>query len=179
VKRRNVYLAIDSENLLYSLDNNQHVDYEAAMNLARRLGTIVESAIYTSRGNGLEKEKDMLIDVKRMGYTRVISRPHRCRPDGTRKSDIDIAMTVDIWEAALRKRMDTLILVSGDSDFIPLVERLVQQGLEVYVIGPEGALAWELAIASTQFCHASEVAGLLQEAIVDQPTLVQSAALAA
>src|SRR5207244_13424912 len=109
-------------------------------------------------------------------HPRSIIRPHRCRPDGTKQSDIDIAMTVDIWEAALRKRMDTLILVSGDSDFIPLVERLVQKGLEVYVVGPDGATAWELMIASIQFCHTSEVAGLVREAIVESPAPIRSAA---
>ena len=60
-------------------------------------------------------------------------------------------------------RSSCIILVSGDSDFIPLVDRLVLHGVEVYVVGPDTAMAWELGVAATQFCYTSDVAGLLYE----------------
>jgi uncharacterized LabA/DUF88 family protein len=160
---RKVYVAIDSDNVLYAVPLGWQADFRAFLSLAQRLGVIVESAVYGSRCNGPEKDREQLIDLKRMGFTRLVSRPLRNRPDGIRKSDIDIAMAVDIWEAALNGSMDTLILASGDSDFIPLVERLVLRGVEVYVVGPDEATAWDLAVASTQFCYASEVDGLLHE----------------
>ena len=164
---RNVYLAIDSDNVLYAVPRCWQADFTAFLNLAQRLGVIVESAVYGSRCNGPEKDREQQIELKRKGFTRLVSRPLRNRPDGNRKSDIDIAMAVDIWEAALNGRMDTLILASGDSDFIPLVERLVLRGVEVYVVGPDEATAWELAVASTQFCYASEVDGLLHECALE------------
>lgn len=160
---RNVYLAIDSDNLLYSVPPGWQADFEALLNLARRLGVVAEASVYASRSNGLERDRELLIDLKRSGYTRLVSRPLRIRPDGNRKSDVDVALAVDVWEAALKGRVDTVILVSGDSDFVPLVERLVQRDLEVYVVGPDTATAWELAVAATQFCYASEVEGLLRE----------------
>lgn len=176
---RNVYLAIDSDNLLYSVPSGWQVDYEALLNLARRLGVAIEAAVYASRSNGIEKDRENLLDLKRMGYTRLITRPLRLRPDGTRKSDVDVALAVDIWEAALAGRIDTVILVSGDSDFIPLVDRLVQRGLEVYLVGPDNATAWELAVAATQFCYASAVDGLLNEQPVETSTPVREHAHAA
>lgn len=176
---RQIYLAVDSDNVCRSAPEGSQIDYQALLNLAGRLGAIAEAAIYTSRGTGSEQLKDRLVHLKGLGYTRVIYRPHRCRPDGTKKSDIDAAMIVDIYEAALRGRLDTLILVSGDSDFAPLVERLAQQGFEVYVVGPDAATAWELVVAATQFCYTSEVAGLIHQGKSDQPALAREIAQAA
>jgi uncharacterized LabA/DUF88 family protein len=163
VVNRKVFVAIDSDNVLYAVPHGWAADFMALLRLGRQLGVVVESAVYASRCNGPEKDCEQSIELKRMGFSRLVHRPLRNRPDGKRKSDVDVALALDVWEAALRGSMDTLILISGDSDFIPLVERLVIHGVEVYVVGPDTAMAKELGVAATQFCYASEVAGLLYE----------------
>ena len=69
---------------------------------------------------------------------------------------------MDVWEAAVKNEVDIVVLLSGDSDFVPLVERLVERGVEVHVIGPDGGTAWELAIAATHFLYAGQLDGLAQ-----------------
>lgn len=158
-----VYLAVDAANLYLTRVQSAWINYAALLQHAKRRGRIVESAIYLIRSRRTDREQARLLDLKYMGYTRVISRSLRFRPDQPPKSDIDVALTIDLWDAATRGAMDVVILVSGDSDFVPLAERLSNIGIAVDVIGPAGATAWELITASTQFLYADQVEGLIQQ----------------
>jgi uncharacterized LabA/DUF88 family protein len=161
---KHVYLAVDAANLSYSLEPGTRLDYGALLQFARQQGALVEAAIYLAPARGIERNRNFLIDLKYMGYTRVVYRTPRQRPSGPPKSDIDIALAIDLWEAAVRKPLDMVVLVSGDSDFLPIVERLTERGVEVAVIGPNGATAWELIVSSTQFVYANSVSGLIYAA---------------
>jgi len=52
--------------------------------------------------------------------------------DGMKKADWDVGITVDAIR--LSPNLDALILVSGDGDYVPLVEYLQNQGKQVEVI---------------------------------------------
>lgn len=171
----NVYLAVDAANLLYSTNKHMHVNYEVLLEFARRRGNLIESSIYVPRTSQAERDRRLLLSLKYAGYTRVISRPLRRRPDNAHKSDIDVALVIDVWEAALRQRMDVLILASGDSDFLPLLEQLNQRGITVDVIGPNQCTAWELIVASTHFCHTSDIDGLLTHNTAPRQLMLQEA----
>ena len=58
--------------------------------------------------------------------------------------------------------------VSGDSDFVPLVEGITARGTPVCVIGPNGSTAWELKVAATHFVDARDVPGLLEPIQMEQ-----------
>jgi uncharacterized LabA/DUF88 family protein len=161
-QQKRVLLAVDSANLYCALDNGARLDYEGLLDFADSLGTLVQASIYVPRNHNGERDRGFLVALKRMGFTKVVARPYRQQPDGRNKSDLDISIALDIWEAALRNEMEAVILASGDSDFVPLVERLVDQGIDVYIIGPDRATAWELIVAATWFLNASEVDGLIQ-----------------
>ena len=96
------------------------------------------------------------------GFTEMEVRPVRQRPDGAYKSDIDTVITMAVWGAAIAGLIDVVVLASGDSDFLPLVEGLVLRGIEVHVIGPENGTAIELAVAANTFLYANQVPGLVQ-----------------
>lgn len=166
----NIYLAVDAANIFYALRPGARLDYEALLSLARRRGRISESAIYIPCDAGIAREKRLLVALKHMGYTRVISRTLRRRPNNQQKSDIDVALALDVWETTHHRQIDVVMLVSGDSDFIPLVERLQQRGIVVDVIGPAGATAWDLIAASSQYTCADSVPGLIQPAPLSQGT---------
>jgi uncharacterized LabA/DUF88 family protein len=176
---KNVYLAVDAANLFYSLERGARLNYTALLQFARQHGALVEAAIYLAPTAGIEKERGFLLDLKYMGYTRVVYRTPRRRPAGPPKSDIDIALAIDLWDAALRKQLDVVVLVSGDSDFLPIVERLTERGIEVDVVGPSGSTAWELIVGSTQFVHANEIDGLIRTAPQAVPPLLVEALPAA
>lgn len=163
-KSRQVLLAVDAANhAIDARENGSRIDYGVSLAYAARHGTVRQAGFYGVRCNGVgEKERQQLITLKQAGFNRMVVRPLRQRADGTNKSDIDTVIAMDVWEAATQNEIDTVVLLSGDSDFVPLVERLVERGIEVHVIGPDRGTAWELAIAATYFLYASQLDGLVQ-----------------
>ena len=162
--RKRVLVADDAANLaLDARDNGSRINHEALLAYANGLGTVVQAGFYYPRNNGMERDRSQLIALKQdAAFTLLEIRPVRTRPDGTYKSDLDTTLTMDVWGAAVLGQIDAVVLASGDSDFLPLVERLVAQGIETHVIGPDGATAIELAMAASTFLYASQVPGLVQ-----------------
>ena len=56
----------------------------------------------------------------------------------TGKNSTDIAMAVDAMDLVIAERPETVVIVSSDSDFAPLVLRLREKGCRVQGIGQEG-----------------------------------------
>ena len=52
-------------------------------------------------------------------------------------SDVDVALAVDATEAAFNLHIDTIAVVSRDSDYKPLLTKLKQHGKETIVVGTE------------------------------------------
>ncbi len=163
--RKRVWVADDAANLAQDRDTGWRVNHEALLAYAAHLGIIVQAGIYFPRYNGMERERSQLIGLKQAaGFTEMEVRPVRQRPDGAYKSDIDTVITMVVWGAAVAGQTDIVVLATGDSDFVPLVEGLVQRGIEVHVIGPDNGTAIELAVAASCFVYASQVPGLVETA---------------
>jgi len=145
---------------------NIKLDYNAVFQYGRKLGDIRHANLYAVRCNG-DKDKGFLVAMKSIGFKRVVARHPRVRPDGQVKSDADTALTMDVTEAALKGELDVVVLLSGDSDFTCLVERLVERGIEAHVIGPDRSTAWEMIVAASHFLYASQVPGFTQPAVRD------------
>lgn len=73
------------------------------------------------------------------------------RIDNTFKCDVDVEMTIDMMNAALDMNIDTVILVSGDGDFMPVVAYLRGRGIRVEVCGFRANTARELALKSSGY----------------------------
>jgi uncharacterized LabA/DUF88 family protein len=71
------------------------------------------------------------------------------RPDGTAKGDWDMGIAIDT--IALAPKLDTVILVSGDGDFVPLVEMLKAHGCRVEVASFRRSTSTELVEAATEY----------------------------
>jgi hypothetical protein len=124
-KQKRVVLAVDAANLTIAANEaGARIHHEAALAYAGRNGPVVRAGFYAPRGNGAEKERQQLIALKQAGFDRMVVRSVRQRPDGTNKSDIDVVIAMDVWGAAVRDEVDVVVLCSGDSDFVPLVEWL-------------------------------------------------------
>jgi uncharacterized LabA/DUF88 family protein len=68
--------------------------------------------------------------MKQIGYN-IVSKDLKKRSDGSSKGNLDIEMAIDIITE--KDRLDTVILVSGDGDFVALVEYLKSQNIQVEV----------------------------------------------
>lgn len=68
-----------------------------------------------------------------------------------RQKEVDILLTVDMMNHAVRGNMSTAYLLSGDRDFKPVVESLIQMGLFVEVIGDKKHTSKDLAWAADNY----------------------------
>lgn len=71
----------------------------------------------------------------------------------TYKCDFDVEMTLDISRIAYVNAPDIVVLVSGDSDFIPIVLDLRERGIRVEVAAFEIAMSRQLALKSSGFIN--------------------------
>jgi len=82
------------------------------------------------------------------GYE-IKSKSLRLRTDGTSKGDWDMGIAIDTM--AMAERLDVVALVSGDGDFVDLVNMLKAKGLRVEVYSFPHSTAEELRTACTEF----------------------------
>jgi uncharacterized LabA/DUF88 family protein len=59
----------------------------------------------------------------------VLKKNHRTR----RSKGVDIRMTLDMLSHGYQSNFDSAFLISGDSDFIPVIEELMRRGRKVFV----------------------------------------------
>lgn len=77
------------------------------------------------------EEKAFLEALEKAGIE-VKSKELQIFPGGMKKADWDVGMAVDAIQ--LSQKLDSIVLVTGDGDFVPLVEYLKAQGQHVEVI---------------------------------------------
>lgn len=107
-----------------------------------------------------EEQRRFLMALALMGY-RVITKPIKRLPSGDIKANMDMEIAMEILETA--QYLDEIVIISGDGDFVPLVNRLVLRGKMVRVVGPDQFSAPELIQACHEFISLSRIPGLLDE----------------
>jgi uncharacterized LabA/DUF88 family protein len=159
-----ILLAVDAENLFRAYAPRARLDYSALLRFLKEQGELVGAHLYTIRTPS-GAEEPFLHAVRRIGFDRIVARfPHRSGNENV-KSDVDVAMAIGVVLTLLKlekpgKTPDVVVLATGDSDFLPLVEWLDAQGYQVWVIGPPQT-AWELQVFSGRFWQADDVPGLV------------------
>ncbi|MDP6293276.1 MAG: NYN domain-containing protein [Candidatus Woesearchaeota archaeon] len=128
---------VDTQNIYYSARHLYQalVNFEALLKQAVRGRVLVRAVAYVVRSDDMKKE-EFFKALGNMGYE-IKSKDLQVFADGSKKGDWDVGIAVDMIEQA--PKLDTMVLVSGDGDFVPAVEHL-QRGLgcrvEVMAFGP-------------------------------------------
>lgn len=128
-----VAVFIDTQNLYHTAKhvyknarvNFGHVveDAVAGRNLVRALAYVIT----TESGD----EKNFFQALEKMGIE-IKTKDLQSFVDGTKKADWDVAIAVDAIR--ISSRVDAVVIVSGDGDFVPLAEYLKQAGVQVEVV---------------------------------------------
>ncbi|PIQ66964.1 MAG: hypothetical protein CO184_01475 [Candidatus Zambryskibacteria bacterium CG_4_9_14_3_um_filter_40_16] len=121
-KEQRVGIFIDAQNLYHSAKNlyKSRVNFSQVVKDAlagRKLVRAVAYVITTESGD----EKNFFEALKNAGIE-TKTKDLQIFFGGSKKADWDVGMAVDAVKMA--NRLDAIILVSGDGDFIPLVEYL-------------------------------------------------------
>jgi len=125
---------VDAQNLYHSAksiyDPEAMVNYRALLELAVAGRDLVRAIVYVIDIEGVDQSG--FFEVLRRLSFEIRSKPARLLPDGSRKADWDMGIAMDT--IALADRLDVIVLVSGDGDFVDLVRFLQARGVRVEVI---------------------------------------------
>lgn len=97
----------------------------------------------------------------------------------TLKNGADIALTIDVMEHLFRlDDLTHIVIVAGDSDYIPLVQRCKQLGRVVIGIGVSGSTSSALAAACDTFADYDSLPGVMRVTPVTPVPSVVTASVA-
>jgi uncharacterized LabA/DUF88 family protein len=129
-KEQRVGIFVDVQNLYYSARNvyKSKVDFRAILNEAIKGRNLIRAIAYVIRAD-VKDEENFFDALKNLGYE-VKEKDLQIFYGGAKKGDWDIGIAMDLIELA--PKLDTVVLVSGDGDFVPLVRHL-KHALGCYV----------------------------------------------
>lgn len=132
-KSQRVGIFIDTQNLYHSAKNlyKAKVNFGAVVKEALAGRTLIRAVAYVIRTES-EEEKSFFEALNKIGIETKV-KDIRIFAGGAKKADWDIGMAIDA--VAMAEKLDTIILATGDGDFVPLVEYLkYTHGCQVEVI---------------------------------------------
>ncbi len=109
-----------------------------------------------------DERRQRLIDALSFQGYRVVPKPVRERLDGSVKANMDIELTLEIL--SMSEHLEEVIIVTGDGDFVALVDWLSKKGKRVVVIGlGRGFTSVELIRACDEYMNLEELEGVVKE----------------
>lgn len=140
---------VDVQNMFYSAKNQ----YNAKLNFARLLEVavagrqLIRAIAYVVESPDIDQSN--FISMLRDNSYEIKSKELRVRLDGSAKGDWDMGIAIDT--ISMSDRLDTIVLVSGDGDFVDLVECLKARGVRVEVYAFPYSISGELRAAASEF----------------------------
>ena len=140
-KGQRVGVFVDVQNLYYSARSlyNTKVNFNAVLKTAVGGRELIRAIAYVIKAEAM-KEQTFFDALKMIGFE-VKSKDLQIFYGGNKKGDWDIGIAMDTIELA--PKLDTVILVSGDGDYVPLVQHLRRAfgcRVEVVAFGRSSAL---------------------------------------
>jgi uncharacterized LabA/DUF88 family protein len=148
---------VDVANLLYSSRSLRvGIDFGRLLEFLRGHRHVVRAHAYAPTNPEPNAEQQFLSVVKGLGY-RITTKNFKVFSSGAKKADLDLDLCMDIVRLVDAKAVDTIVLVSGDSDFLPLLEYCSDHGVRVEVAAFEDAAAMILRQSCDLFINLSLV----------------------
>ncbi len=141
---KDIAIVIDYENLFYSAQNlySCYPDLELLIKLCEKRGRIASCQAYAD----WTKFQDRIQELFKSGIQPVFSPVSR-----TGKSSADTIICVQTMRLFYTNpNLESLLLVSGDRDFIPLVVELRSMGKKVFIVGINGSFSEDLKEVSDE-----------------------------
>jgi uncharacterized LabA/DUF88 family protein len=160
-----VAIFIDVQNVHITFEKmGQEVRYDVLLrtlleDYKKRGKEIVKAIAFIPIFSGDERRERLVNALSFMGY-RVVSKPVKKLADGSVKVSMDMDMALEILSIA--EHVDEVVLITGDSDFVPIVDYLSRKGKRVRIIGTrKGAVGIELIRASDEYNNMDEFDNVL------------------
>lgn len=121
-KDQRVAVFVDAQNMYHSAKNlyGANLNFQAVLNAAVAGRQLVRALVYGIASPGGDEEK-FLEALEKQGFELRI-KDLQVFTGGAKKGDWDVGMAIDAVKVA--EKVDVIVLVTGDGDFIPLVQYL-------------------------------------------------------
>lgn len=142
-------ILVDVQNMFYSAKHQYggKINFDHLLEATSRRRKVVRAIAYVVQTPEIDqvKFKNLLYEL---GFE-VRMKDLKVRADGTAKGDWDMGIAIDA--ISLVDKVDCVVLVSGDGDYVPLVEHLKARGCRVEVFSFQSNTAQELIESATEY----------------------------
>ncbi|MEX0918960.1 MAG: NYN domain-containing protein [Candidatus Paceibacterota bacterium] len=148
-KSQRVGIFIDTQNLYHSAKNLYHcrVNFGAILKDAVGSRNLIRARAYVVNTESGE-ERPFFTAMQNIGIE-IKTKDLQVFLGGAKKADWDVGLAVDTIKQA--NKLDVVIIMSGDGDFIPLVEYLQDLGCQVEIISFGKSASGKLKEAADDF----------------------------
>ncbi len=110
---------VDVGNMYHSAKNlfNTRVNFKEVLKSAVAGRKLIRANVYVVKSNSPE-EQSFFEALSKQGFD-LKMKDLQVFPDGSKKGDWDVGLSVDAIKAA--DKLDVVVLVTGDGDYIPLI----------------------------------------------------------
>ncbi len=149
---QNIYLAVKT------IEQKGKINFSVLKDFLCKDDEIVTMSVFTCYDPENKPQIDFINHIALLGF-RVVTKPIKKLPDGTTKANMDLEMAMEVMNQA--RYLDVIVLVSGDGDFVPLINHLCSIGKFIKVIGPDHLTSPELIRACHVFINLNKIEGIL------------------
>lgn len=168
---RRVGIFVDCQNVYYLAREcyGKRLDYKKLLDVILRGRHCVKALCYIVEAAEVDQDRFLkMLDY--CGYT-VRKRPLIRRADGSAKGNWDVGIATDVMTLIDKNKLDVVVLVTCDGDFVDLVNVLKQRGLSVEVVGFPNRTAMSLQGSADELYYIREDL-MLQGTIGNVPNVV-------
>ncbi len=146
---------VDVANLLYSARTLRiSVDFGKLLDFLRGNRRLVRAHAYCPTSPQPSDEQMFLQAVKGLGY-RITTKNYKTFSSGAKKADLDLDLCMDVVRLVDGSAVDCVVLVSGDSDFMPMLDYCSDHGVRVEVAAFDEAMSATLRQSCDLFINLS------------------------
>jgi len=161
-----VYVFIDAANIFYTQRTlGWRISYEKLRKyFADECGDGLDKIfVYTATDSERPQQKkflDMLNANSFIVRTKEVKRIRVAKGVYEWKGDFDVELTMDVLDNI--KDFDTAVLLSGDSDFAPIVNRMKEGGKRIIVMSAKDHISRELIKFSSKYINLKKLRGRIE-----------------
>ena len=146
---------VDVANLLYSARTlRMAVDFGKLLDFLRGNRRLIRAQAYCPTSPQPGDEQMFLQAVKGLGY-RITTKNYKTFSSGAKKADLDLDLCMDVVRLVDGKAVDCIVLVSGDSDFMPMLDYCSDHGVRVEIAAFDEAMSGTLRQSCDLFINLS------------------------
>ena len=117
---------------------------------------LLETFVYIGFNPNNAHEDGRLHRFLRMNGFLVRTKLAKVRPDGSLKCDLDVEIVLGVVDYVTNTKPDTVLLVTGDGDFVPLAQWLRTRGIRVEIASTQGSISQDLQESANGYINLRE-----------------------